>query len=56
MRGEGFQFTIEICELENNNHPNRVDLELTVETVEGEARTDLYAGASVGGGMYSSTR
>jgi L-serine dehydratase len=52
MRGEGFQFTIEICELENNNHPNRVDLELTVETVEGEARTDLYAGASVGGGMY----
>lgn len=52
MRGEGFQFAIEICELENNNHPNRVDLELTVETADGDVRTDLYAGASVGGGMY----
>ena len=51
-RGEGFQFGVEVTELENNNHPNRVDLELTVETADGTLRTDLYAGASVGGGMY----
>lgn len=52
MQGIGFQFAIEICELENNNHPNRVDLELAVQTADGDVRADLYAGASVGGGMY----
>lgn len=52
MRGEGFGFAVEVTELENNNHPNRVDLELTVRTADGAVRTDLYAGASVGGGMY----
>src|SRR5690606_37648663 len=52
MRGEGFLFSVEIIELENNNHPNRVDLELTVTDRNGAERTDLYAGASVGGGMY----
>lgn len=52
MRGEGFLFSVEITELANNNHPNRVDLELTVTDRNGAERTDLYAGASVGGGMY----
>lgn len=51
-RGEGFHFAVEITELENNNHPNRVDLELHVATMDGVCRTDLYSGASVGGGMY----
>ncbi|WP_430475603.1 L-serine ammonia-lyase, iron-sulfur-dependent, subunit alpha [Thalassospira lucentensis] len=51
-RGEGFQFAIEIVELENNNHPNRVDLELTVVATDGTKRVDLYTGASVGGGMF----
>jgi L-serine dehydratase len=51
-QGEGFHFSIEVTELENNNHPNRVDLELGVETADGDVRTDLYTGASVGGGMY----
>ena len=51
-RGEGFHFAIEVTELDNNNHPNRVDLELTLQTQDGGQRTDLYAGASVGGGMY----
>ena len=51
-RGEGFHFAIEVTELDNNNHPNRVDLELTLQTQDGGQRTDLYTGASVGGGMY----
>ncbi|MEQ8285507.1 L-serine ammonia-lyase, iron-sulfur-dependent, subunit alpha [Thalassospira sp.] len=51
-RGEGFRFAIEVTELDNNNHPNRVDIELSVLTLDGETRTDLYTGASVGGGMY----
>ena len=51
-RGEGFHFAIEVTELDNNNHPNRVDLELTLQTQDGAQRTDLYTGASVGGGMY----
>lgn len=51
-QGEGFHFSVEVTELENNNHPNRVDLELNVATPDGEERTDLYTGASVGGGMY----
>ncbi|QPO13346.1 L-serine ammonia-lyase, iron-sulfur-dependent, subunit alpha [Thalassospira sp. A40-3] len=51
-QGEGFHFSIEVTELENNNHPNRVDLELSVTTPDGEERSDLYTGASVGGGMY----
>ncbi|MCC9623079.1 L-serine ammonia-lyase, iron-sulfur-dependent, subunit alpha [Thalassospira sp. MA62] len=52
LRGEGFKFAVEITELENNNHPNRVDLELTVLLPDGCIRVDLYAGASVGGGMF----
>ncbi len=51
-RGEGFKFAVEVTELENNNHPNRVDLELGVVAADGTRRTDLYTGASVGGGMY----
>ncbi|KJE37021.1 serine ammonia-lyase [Thalassospira sp. HJ] len=51
-RGEGFRFAVEVTELENNNHPNRVDLELGVVTADGTDRKDLYTGASVGGGMY----
>lgn len=51
-RGEGFKFAVEVTELDNNNHPNRVDLELGVVAPDGTKRTDLYTGASVGGGMY----
>lgn len=51
-RGQGFKFAVEVTELENNNHPNRVDLELSVVAPDGTKRTDLYTGASVGGGMY----
>jgi len=51
-RGEGFHFAVEVTELDNNNHPNRVDLELTLRGRDGDARTDIYTGASVGGGMY----
>lgn len=52
QKGDGFAFSVEITELENNNHPNRVDLELTVQCRDGAARVDLYQGASIGGGMY----
>ncbi|MFH1803349.1 MAG: L-serine ammonia-lyase, iron-sulfur-dependent, subunit alpha [Pseudomonadota bacterium] len=52
LRGEGFEFAVEITELANNNHPNRVDLHLTVQAPDGRTRTDLYQGASIGGGMF----
>ncbi|MDP2697712.1 L-serine ammonia-lyase, iron-sulfur-dependent, subunit alpha [Thalassospira sp.] len=52
LRGEGFEFAVEITELANNNHPNRVDLHLTVQAPDGSTRTDLYQGASIGGGMF----
>lgn len=50
--GGDFSFTVEICELDNNNHPNRVDLELCVERTDGVRITDVLCGASVGGGMF----
>jgi L-serine dehydratase len=52
VKGEGFAFTVSITELGRNNHPNRVDLELQVKQADGTVRTDVYQGASVGGGMF----
>jgi L-serine dehydratase len=51
-KGEGFAFGVSITELTCNNHPNRVDLALVVRQADGTVRTDLYQGASVGGGMF----
>ncbi|WP_058545183.1 L-serine ammonia-lyase, iron-sulfur-dependent, subunit alpha [Pseudomonas fluorescens] len=50
-RGEAFQFNIEICPLERNDHPNRVDLHVCVEGAQG-ARSDVFEGVSLGGGTF----
>ncbi|WP_114087337.1 L-serine ammonia-lyase, iron-sulfur-dependent, subunit alpha [Thalassospira profundimaris] len=50
--GQGFAFSVTVTELERNNHPNRVDMALSVREKDGCLRTDIYQGASIGGGMF----
>jgi len=51
--GEGFAFDIEIGRLRRADHPNRVELRLTVRDAAGRERTDLFEGVSTGGGMFA---
>jgi len=51
-RKDPFEFIIEITPLKNNNHPNRVDIVLTCQTVNSETREDVYYATSTGGGMF----
>ncbi|PKR49568.1 L-serine ammonia-lyase, iron-sulfur-dependent, subunit alpha [Thalassospira marina] len=50
--GEGFTFSVTITELQRNNHPNRVDMVISVRAKDGSLRQDVYQGASIGGGMF----
>jgi L-serine dehydratase len=48
-----FDFTIEIGNLIDNYHPNRVDIILTCQTANHTVREDTYQAVSTGGGMFN---
>jgi len=48
-----FEFTIEIGNLLDNYHPNRVDIILTCQTANHTVREDTYQAVSTGGGMFN---
>ena len=52
QNGQHFAFSVTVMELARNNHPNRVDMVLSVRAKDGNLRTDIYQGASIGGGMF----
>ncbi|WP_108818964.1 L-serine ammonia-lyase, iron-sulfur-dependent, subunit alpha [Pseudovibrio sp. Alg231-02] len=52
MNGKPFTLEINIRNLDTNDHPNRVEIAVTVEDSEGTLREDHFKGLSIGGGMF----
>ncbi|AEV36408.1 L-serine dehydratase, iron-sulfur-dependent, alpha subunit [Pseudovibrio sp. FO-BEG1] len=52
LKGQPFPLKINIRQLEVADHPNRVEIAVSVEDREGIRRQECFKGLSIGGGMF----